>query len=110
MVGAAISVAQRFSSDLKLNLHWHLLLADGVWQESDGHLKFYRAEPLETIRIQETLRDAALRITGALIRRGWQDRDDDPLAEQEPGLSALWRTALLGKPIDPATEQPSGPG
>jgi hypothetical protein len=102
----AISVAQRFSSDLKLNLHWHLLLADGVWQERDGQVKFYPAEPLETMRVQETLDDAVLRITKALTRRGWQDRDDDPFAEQEPGLSALWRAALLGKPIDPATEQP----
>ncbi len=50
---AAISVAQRFSSDLKLNLHWHLLLADGVWQERDGQVKFYPAEPLERIRVQQ---------------------------------------------------------
>jgi hypothetical protein len=94
----AISVAQRFSSDLKLNLHWHLLLADGVWQERDRHVQFYPAEPLETIRVQQCwfahlwcdpLNDAVLRITKALTRRGWQDRDDDPFAEQEPGLSAL---------------------
>jgi hypothetical protein len=56
------------------------------------------------------LDDAVLRITKALTRRGWQDRDDDPFAEQEPGLSALWRAALLGKPIDPATEQPKRAG
>jgi hypothetical protein len=33
---AAISVAQRSWSDLKHNLHWHLLLAACVWQERDG--------------------------------------------------------------------------
>jgi hypothetical protein len=73
-------------------------------------VQFYPAEPLETIRVQETIHDAVLRITKALTRRGWQDRDDDPFAEQEPGLSALWRAALLGKPIDPATEQPKRAG
>ena len=109
-VAAAISVAQRFSSDLKLNLHWHILLADGVWQERDGEVVFYPAEPLDTIRVQETLHDAVLRITKALTKRGWQDREDDPFAEQEPGLSALWRAALLGKPIDPATEAPNRAG
>ena len=107
---AAISVAQRFSSDLKLNLHWHILLADGVWQERDGEVVFYPADPLDTIRVQETLHDAVLRITKALTKRGWQDREDDPFAEQEPGLSALWRAALVGKPIDPATEQPKRAG
>jgi len=47
-------------------------------------VQFYAAEPLETIRVQETIHDAVLRITKALTRRGWQDRDDDPFAEQEP--------------------------
>jgi len=70
IAGAAISVAQHFSSDLKLNLHWHLLLADGVWQERDGHVQFYPAEPLETMRVQETLDDLVLRITRALTKRG----------------------------------------
>ena len=97
---AAISVAQRFSSDLKLNLHWHLLLADGVWQERDGHVQFYPAEPLETIRVQQCwfahlrcdpLADAVLRITMALTKRGWQDLGDDPFAKREPGLSVLHR-------------------
>jgi hypothetical protein len=46
---AAISVAQRSSSDLKLNLHWHLLPAEGVWQDRDGHVKFYLGEPLGTM-------------------------------------------------------------
>jgi hypothetical protein len=37
----------------------------------------------------DPLDDAVLRITKALTRRVWQDRDDDTFAEQEPGLSAL---------------------
>jgi len=73
-------------------------------------VQFYPAEPLDTIRVQETLHDAVLRITKALTKRGWQDREDDPFAEEKPGLSVLWRAALLGKPIDPATEQPKRAG
>jgi len=102
-------------------------LADGVWQERDGHVQFYRAEPAGTIRVQQCwpahlwcdpLHDAVLRITKVLTKRGWQDREDDPFAEEEPGWSAshqrcamnTWRAALLGKPIDPATEQRSRAG
>jgi len=98
--GAAISVAQRFSSDLKLNLHWHVLLADGVWTEQDGHATFHPAAPLDTLRVQETLHDAVLRIDKVLKRKGWQGRTDDPFAESEPALAELWRAALLGRPID----------
>ena len=73
---------------------------------------------LGRLGLQETLHDAVLRITKALTKRGWQDRQDDPFAEGETGLSAshqrcamnTWRAALLGKPIDPATEQRSRAG
>ncbi len=98
--GAAISVAQRFSSDLKLNLHWHVLFADGVWTEQDGHATFHPAAPLDTMRVQETLHDAVLRIDKVLKRKGWQERTDDPFAESEPALAELWKAALLGRPID----------
>jgi len=100
--GAAISVAQRMSSDLKLNLHWHLLLADGVWTAHDGVATFHPAAPLDTMRVQETLHDAVLRIDKVLKRSGWQDRDDDPFADSEPALAELWKAALLGRPIDAA--------
>jgi len=90
------------ASDLKLNLHWHLLLADGVWTEHDGVATFHPAAPLDTMRVQETLHDAVLRIDKVLKRSGWQDRDDDPFADSEPALAELWKAALLGRPIDAA--------
>ena len=98
--GAAISVAQRMSSNLQLNLHWHVLLADGVWTEHDGRATFHPAEPLNTMRVQETLHDAVLCIDKVLKRKGWQDRQDDPFAESEPALAQLWKAALLGRPLD----------
>jgi hypothetical protein len=97
---AAIGVAKRPSSDLKLTLHWQLLLADCVWQECDGQVEFYPAEPLETIRVQQSsfahlqcapIHDAVSSITNALNTRVWQDRDDDPFAEHQPDLSELHR-------------------
>ena len=68
--GAAISVAQRMSSNLQLNLHWHVLLADGVWTEHDGHATFHAAEPLDTMRVQETL----VPVCAPLVRRGTPHR------------------------------------
>jgi hypothetical protein len=76
--GGAISVAHRMSSDLKLNLHWRVQLADGLWTERDGRATFHPAEPLDTMRVQETLHDAVLRIDKVLKGKGWQERLDDP--------------------------------
>ena len=64
--GAAISVAQRMSSNLQLKLHWHVLLADGVWTEQDGLATFHPAEPMDTMRVQESL----VPVCAPLVRRG----------------------------------------
>lgn len=98
--GAAISAAQRMSSNLQINLHWHVLLADGLWTEQDGRASFHPANPLDTMRVQETLHDAVLRIDKVLKGKGWQDRADDPQAGSEPALAQLWKAALLGRPLD----------
>ncbi len=108
--GAAVRAAQRMSSDLKLNLHWHGLLADGVWTEQDGHATFHPAEPLDTMRVQETLHDAALHIDKLLKRKGWQDRKDDlfrpagtsgPPCTRPTGLRAGTCPATKGLPAKP---------
>jgi hypothetical protein len=102
---AAVCVAQRFSSDLRLNLHIHTLFADGVWSQSDGQAVFHPSPPLGELDVQELLLDAQLRIDRQLQSGGWQDRNDDPFADDQPALAALMRAALRGRTVSPDTEQ-----
>ena len=85
----AITVIQRFSSDLRLNLHYHVLCADGVWTEEDGEATFHPAPPLGELDVQEVLLDAQLRIDRQLKKYGWQDRSDNPFADREPNADRL---------------------
>ena len=102
---AAVCVAQRFSSDLRLNLHIHTLFADGVWSQSDGQAVFHPSPPLGELDVQELLLDAQLRIDRQLQSGGWQDRNDDPFADDQPALAALMRAALRGRTVSLDTEQ-----
>ena len=106
----AITVIQRFSSDLRLNVHFHTLVADGVWAERDGKVVFEQADPLGELDVQEVLWDAQLRIDRQLKARGWQDRQDDPFADKDPALAALMRASIRGELFDPPEAPPRHSG
>ena len=106
----AITVIQRFSSDLRLNLHYHVLYADGVWTEEDGEATFHPAPPLGELDVQEVLLDAQLRIDRQLKKHGWQDRSDNPFADREPALSALMQASIRGQLFDPPEVPPRNTG
>jgi hypothetical protein len=100
----AISVLQRFESSLRLAPHWHVLVADGVWLDPpDRNMepRFLPAPPLRDGEVAEVLVDAVKRITRQVVRRGWTDRNDDPLQDHDPALAAclqasLWNRAAKG--------------
>ena len=104
-----MTVTRRFSSDLRLNVHFHTLVADGVWADRDGKVSFEQADPLGELDVQEVLWDAQLRIDRQLKAHGWQDRQDDPFADNDPALAALMRASIRGELFDPpdATPWPS---
>lgn len=97
----AVAVTQRFSSDLKLNLHWHVLIADGVWTEQDGAVLFRPAPPLDTLTVQEVLHDLTLRVDKQLIRLGFKEVEGEEFDGDDPALAGLLKSALLGRPLDP---------
>jgi hypothetical protein len=41
----AVTLIQRFGSALNLNIHFHLLVADGVWQQTPAGPEFRRVPP-----------------------------------------------------------------
>jgi hypothetical protein len=101
--GGAVTVIQRFGSALNLNVHFHTLVLDGVFQrESEGRLRFYPSPPptdLEVAGLLETIRSRILRL---LRRRGLIGEDIDPEAQdpfvsQSSLLAGLSNAAVLGR-------------
>jgi len=99
----AVTVIQRCSGHLALNVHFHSLITDGVFiQESpDGPVDFQSLPPPGDDEITAVAWDACRRTRDVLVRRGlWQedvdDGEDDPLLETQPGLADLCQASLRG--------------
>ena len=93
----AISVCQRFNSALDLDLHWHVLVADGLWHDSCGHKHFWLAPPLKDHEVAGVLEDAQQRILRQMRRFGWDDNlppDTDALETKNPVLATCMRGAM----------------
>jgi len=73
----AVVYTQRFDAALRLDLHWHALVLDGVYTgfEHGESLAFHEAEPLRDDEIEGLTRHIAALITGHLSRRGLLDPD-----------------------------------
>ena len=73
---ASITVIQRWSRTLDLNIHFHSLVADGVFvqRERDGDVTFHQLPPPTRQEIDAIAWDACLRVRKALVARDvWQD-------------------------------------
>jgi len=81
-----LSRLQRFGSSLNLNIHFHVVVVDGVWTRSAGHgLRFHAAgQPAqaELVAIVERVRARAL---AWLKRNGHIDDSPQEERSQEPG-------------------------
>ena len=70
-----MTLIQRFGSALNLNIHFHLLVLDGVCVRVKDNLEFRRV-PLPTKpELDELLRKITARVGRHLQRRGWLTRD-----------------------------------
>jgi hypothetical protein len=95
---AAISVAQRFDGAARLNLHWHVLCADGAWVETHGGVAFQPAPPLKQSVVEQVFANVLRRIDRQLARL-LGDPDEEPrdkLSQRDPAFAALLRNAMLG--------------
>ena len=70
-----ITLVQRFGSALNLNIHFHLLVADGVWQQTPLGLQFRRVPPPTRVQLERLLATLTRRIARHLVRRGWLRED-----------------------------------
>jgi hypothetical protein len=71
----AVTLIQRFGSALNLNIHFHLLVLDGVYVRGNDRLEFRRVPPPTKAELDQLLKTLTSRIGRHLERRGWLTRD-----------------------------------
>jgi len=98
----AVTFVQRFGDALNLNVHFHSLHLDGVYERgTDGALRFHPLPPPEDAEVERVVGQVARRIARLLERRGLGPEADpsevDPLAEDEPLLAQLYGASVASR-------------
>lgn len=74
----AVTLIQRFGSALNLNVHFHMLFIDGVYQEKhNGQLRFHRVSAATNSELNTLVATISQRVAGHLERQGLLVRDDE---------------------------------
>ena len=73
-----VTLIQRFGSALNLNLHFHVLFIDGVYQQKpNGKLRFHRANAPTASELNNLVATISQRVAHHLERQGLLARDDE---------------------------------
>jgi hypothetical protein len=99
--GGAVTFIQGFGDALNLNLHFHTLVLDGVYEcYGEPGMRFRALPPPEDDEVRRVVERVALRIASLLERRGLgADADPsaaDPLADAHPTLAGLAADSVRG--------------
>ena len=74
----AVTLIQRFGSALNLNIHFHMLVLDGVYAVDDyGKMRFHRVKAPELKELTKLVHAISLRVARFLERRGLLERDEE---------------------------------
>ena len=98
-----LTVIQRFGSGLNLNVHFHTLALDGVFNESaPGVLEFHPAAPPSDGQVAQVLARIRRRVHRLLVRRGFDPGDDgttppDALADESVALAGMVSASVQGR-------------
>ena len=103
-------MAQRVSSDLRLNPPLHAIVMDGVFAPNKDAVDFHSLKSLDDSDVADLLPVIRVRVVNWLVRRGIvQGRDDltlDAHDDVDPGLAQLSRAAVSGSiPAGPEIHQ-----
>jgi len=98
----AVTFVQRFGDALNLNVHFHSLVLDGVYETGPaGSVRFRPLPPPEDAEIERVAARIARDLRQLLQRRGLGPEADpseaDPLGEDEPLLAALYGASVFGR-------------
>ncbi|MCI0410116.1 MAG: transposase, partial [Acidobacteria bacterium] len=95
----AVTFIQRFGDALNLNVHFHTLVLDGVYDgDPGGQTKFLSLPPPEVREVEWVARRVSRGVMRLLIRRGLGPDADpclgDPLPSEDPLLAALYGASV----------------
>jgi hypothetical protein len=99
----SLTVIQRFGGGLNLNVHFHTLVLDGVFAESEtGLLRFHPAPPPSDEEVARLLATIRTRVRRLLARRGLEPQAQDlappdPLAEESLALAGISSASVQGR-------------
>lgn len=98
----AVTFIQRFGDALNLNVHFHTIALDGVYDGDPRHrARFLVLPPPATADVEWVARRVARDLARLLVRRGLGPDADptlaDPLQREDPLLTALYGASVLGR-------------
>ena len=95
----AVTFVQRFGDALNLNVHFHMLALDGVYDPADpGGPRFRPLPPPDDDEVARVCARIARRLAQLLERRGLDDAHDvDPLHEAQPLLAGVYGASVRGR-------------
>jgi len=96
----AVTFVQRFGGALNLNVHFHTLVLDGIYDPQDG-MRFRPLPPPDEGEMGRVVKSIAGGIARLLERRGLapdaHSEEIDPLARDEPLLAALYSASVRSR-------------
>ena len=99
----AVTFLQRFGGALNLNVHFHSLVFDGVYEvlPASRGVRFLELPPPDTFEVLRVLADAVERFASALKRSGYgidaEADGEDALSRDNPVMAALYAAAVQGR-------------
>jgi hypothetical protein len=99
----AVTFVQRFGGALNLNVHFHTLALDGVYEvlPRAAGIRFHALPPPDSAEVARALEDTMARFLRALQARGYGIRSEpdaeDGLEAANPYLAALYAAAVQGR-------------
>jgi hypothetical protein len=92
----SVTFIQRFGDALNLNVHFHALVLDGVYEDVDGSLRFLPLGPPGREELERVLRRIA-RQTERLLERRAMDLGDELFAADQPLLAGLAASSIQSR-------------
>jgi hypothetical protein len=95
----AVTFVQRFKSDLRLNLHFHMVTIEGVYTATGAASpQFHELPPPHDSDVADVVSDAARRIQNLLERSGATEvpAEADPMNQDSPALAELAAASVRG--------------
>ncbi len=99
----AVTLIQRFGSALNLNVHFHMLWLDGVYEETTGPAqrkpRLHRTRAPTSAQLTELAGTIAHRVCRHLTRKGWLEGEDESVflsdrAAGDDGIDGLRMSSI----------------